>query len=186
MTLQSNHLGHFLLTNLLLDRLREAPKARIVNVSSLAHAEKYTKNIDFKDLDMKTKKYHGGDAYCNSKLLNVLFTKELSRRLANTNITTYTLHPGFVETEIFRDFFRGNKVLLTLFQIVTWPFVKLVAKNSWEGAQTTIYCAVEESLDGISGKYYSDCHETKLKNPMAEDENVAKELWKLSSEMVQL
>ena len=186
MTLQSNHLGHFLLTNLLLDRLREAPKARIVNVSSLAHAAKYTKNIDFKDLDMKTKKHHGGDAYCNSKLLNILFTKELSRRLADTNITTYTLHPGVIETEIWRDFVKGNKLLLTLFQIVTWPLVKLFMKNSWEGAQTTIFCAVDESLDGISGKYYSDCHESKLLNPVAEDENVAKELWDISSQMVQI
>ena len=186
MTLQSNHLGHFLLTNLLLDRLREAPKARIVNVSSLAHAAKYTKNIDFNDLDMKTKKHHGGDAYCNSKLLNILFTKELSRRLADTNITTYTLHPGVIETEIFRDFFKGDNLFYTMFQILAWPFVKLVMKNAWQGAQTTIYCAVDENLDGISGKYYSDCHESKLKNPVAEDENLAKELWETSSQMVQI
>ena len=186
MTLQSNHLGHFLLTNLLLDRLREAPNARIVNVSSLAHAEKYTKNIDFKDLDMKTKKFNGGDAYCNSKLLNILFTKELSRRLADTNITTYALHPGVIETEIWRNFLPGNKLLLTLFKTLTWPLVKLFMKNSWQGAQTTIYCAVDESLNGISGQYYSDCNEAKLLNPLAEDENVAKGLWEISSQMVQL
>ena len=186
MTLQSNHLGHFLLTNLLLNRLKEAPKARIVNVSSIAHDVKWCKNIDFKDLDIKTREYIGWDAYCYTKLLNILFTKELSKRLTDTNVTCYTLHPGVIETEIFRDFFKGDNLFYTMFQILAWPFVKLVMKNAWQGAQTTIYCAVDESLDGISGKYYSDCHESKLKNPVAEDENVAKELWETSSQMVQI
>merc|ERR1711963_1137933 len=91
MTLQCNHLGHFLLTNLLLDKLKEAPKARIVNVSSIGH--KWSK-LDLSDLNYTARKFDGMVVYYDTKLINILFTNELTRRLQDTNVTSYVLHPG--------------------------------------------------------------------------------------------
>ena len=93
-----NHLAHFLLTNLLLDRIKEAPSARIVNVSSLAH---HYGKINFDDLQSE-KKYSRVGAYCQSKLANVLFTRSLAQRLKDTRVTTYSLHPGSIRTELAR------------------------------------------------------------------------------------
>ena len=94
-----NHLGHFLLTNLLLDRLKEAPAARIVNVSSIAHA--MTKGINFDDINSE-KSYSAWTAYGQSKLANILFTRSLARRLEGTTVTTTSLHPGTIRTELAR------------------------------------------------------------------------------------
>ena len=93
-----NHLAHFLLTNLLLDRLKQAPSARIVNVSSLAHE---WGKINFDDLQSEVS-YSRGGAYGQSKLANVLFTRSLARRLQGTNVTAYSVHPGSVRTELGR------------------------------------------------------------------------------------
>lgn len=93
-----NHLAHFLLTNLLLDRIKEAPSARIVNVSSLAH---HFGKINFDDLQSE-KKYSRTGAYCQSKLANVLFTRSLAQSLKDTQVTTYSLHPGSIRTELAR------------------------------------------------------------------------------------
>ena len=92
-----NHLGHFLLTNLLLDRLKEAPAARIVNVSALAYV--WAKGINFDDINSE-KFYQPITAYCQSKLANVLFTRSLAKRLEGTNVTTNSLHPGVIHTEL--------------------------------------------------------------------------------------
>ena len=95
-----NHLGHFLLTNLLLDRLKEAPAARIVNVSSSAHQRG---KINFEDLN-STKNYIPWSAYGQSKLANVLFTRSLAKHLEGTNVITNALHPGVIRTELARHF----------------------------------------------------------------------------------
>ena len=96
-----NHLGHFLLTNLLLDRLKEAPAARIVNVSSLAHKDAKPTGINFNDINSE-QSYHPWTAYGQSKLANVLFTRSLAKRLEGTRVTTNCLHPGVIRTELGR------------------------------------------------------------------------------------
>ena len=98
-----NHLGHFLLTNLLLDRIKESAPSRIVTVSSLAHGPGY---LDFKDM-MWTKRYQTQLAYCRSKLANVMFSRELARRVADSGVTVCSLHPGTVHTELARYLISG-------------------------------------------------------------------------------
>ena len=185
LTLQSNHLGHFLLTNLLMDKMEEFPGSRIVNISSIAHQKpswSYSRGryLDINDLNFDSNEYDGFAAYGCSKLANILFTKELAKRLKNT--TTSVLHPGVIETEIWRNFGIAKKII----GAIMWPIKKIFMKTCWEGAQTTIFCAVDESLDGVTGKYYADCQEAKFLNPQAEDEDLAKKLWEKSAEIVQI
>jgi len=163
-----NHLGHFLLTNLLLDRIKESPAGRIVIVSSLAHAR--AKGINFDDINSENC-YSPGIAYAQSKLANNLFTLALSKRLSGTNVTVNCLHPGVIYTELGRHVEWWKKIFLL-------PLV-LIMKTPWQGAQTNIYCAVDEELDGISGRYFADCKE-KEPSPAALDELVAEQLWSLS------
>ena len=173
-----NHLGHFLLTNLLLDRLKESAPSRIVNVSSLAHQ---WGSINFDDL-MSKKSYNKILAYGQSKLANILFTRELARRLEGTGVTAYSLHPGSVRTELQRHAWSGWFLILSL---LIYPFFMLTSKSPWQGAQTNIYCAVAEELEGVSGRYYVDCVE---KQPWrhAQDDAVAKKLWDVSEQLTEL
>ena len=140
MTFQCNHLGHFLLTNLLLSKLKESTAARIVNVSSLAHAKIWTDKdggkFDLDDLNCENQDYNdGGTTYARSKLANVLFTKELAKRLApeNNHVTTYVLHPGVVETEVRRSkdlpAEQGGNRVFYWFWIFFYPLIKLLFKN---------------------------------------------------------
>ncbi|XP_069673279.1 retinol dehydrogenase 13-like isoform X2 [Periplaneta americana] len=142
-----NHLGHFLLTCLLLPRILSSAPARIVNVSSHAH---YFGSIDFEDLNLE-RSYTPTSAYFRSKLANILFTKELSSRLQGTQVTTYAVHPGVVATDL------GRHLDTTMFKGVSWMFRnvgKLFMKTPEEGAQTSIYCAVDENVKNDSGLYY--------------------------------
>ncbi|RXM33641.1 Arginase, non-hepatic 2 [Acipenser ruthenus] len=136
-----NHLGHFLLTHLLLDLLKQSAPARIINVSSLAHN---FGRIKFDDLQSE-RSYEGGLAYCQSKLANVLFTRELAKRLAGTRVTVNSLHPGSVKSELAR-----HSSLIAL----SWRIFSFFIKTPWEGAQTNIYCAVAEELENVSGKHF--------------------------------
>ena len=135
MTFQSNHLGHFLLTNLLLDKMKESQAARIINVSSDAHKIRHcpTGTFDLDDLNYENRDYPEERfmlPYAASKLANILFTKELAKRLGpeNNHVTTYTLHPGVIETELWRDF--SSIKIVYLFQIMFYPIIKLCFKNS--------------------------------------------------------
>lgn len=168
-----NHLGHFLLTNSLLDLLKKSAPSRIVTVSSLAHERG---RIHFDDINLE-KGYNPYKSYRQSKLANVLFSRELAARLKGTGVTTYSLHPGAIRTELNRHF---NLFL----RIIAKPLLLLI-KSPWEGAQTTIYCAVDESLAKSSGLYYSDCAPKKAA-PQALDDAAAKKLWDLSASMVGL
>ncbi|XP_052064363.1 retinol dehydrogenase 12-like isoform X1 [Mytilus californianus] len=170
-----NHLGHFLLTNLLLDKLKISAPSRVVTVSSLAHERG---KINFDDLNQE-KNYDPGSAYSQSKLANVLFSSELAKKLQGTGVTTYSLHPGVINTELSRHVTQsmGWRMLLSV--------IRPLIKTPNEGAQTTIYCAVDESLSGETGKYYSDCAKKKPSKEALNDEN-AKRLWKLSEKMVDL
>nr|XP_020655845.1 retinol dehydrogenase 12-like isoform X1 [Pogona vitticeps] len=165
-----NHLGHFLLTFLLLDRLKQSAPARIINVSSMTHA--FWK-INFQNLQGE-RWYNPLLAYFQSKLANILFTRELARHLQGTGVTANALHPGAVLSELGRQSY-----LVSILQAAI-PFV---FKTSKEGAQTTVYCAVAEELTSVSGEYFSDCKPAWVA-PQGRDENSAKKLWQISCELL--
>ncbi|XP_065672416.1 retinol dehydrogenase 11-like [Hydra vulgaris] len=169
-----NHLGHFALTNLLLKRMRETKGlVRVINVSSHAH---YFAKIKFDDINSE-KSYGSQSAYAQSKLANIMFTKELQRRLSNTNIITFAVHPGFVSTEIGRNFLLA-KILLAIFRIFQ--------KSPKLGAQTSIYCAVTAGLEKHAGKYFADCSVAKIRNKICDDEGQIKKLWEISESMTKI
>ncbi|XP_073844811.1 retinol dehydrogenase 13-like [Musca autumnalis] len=173
-----NHMGHFLLTNLLLDELKKAAPSRIVVLSSVAHTRG---EINVGDLNSE-KSYDEGKAYNQSKLANVLFTRELGRRLEGTGVTVNALHPGVVDTELFRHMGFFNSFFASLiFKPLSWPFLKS-PKN---GAQTTLYAALDEDLATVSGKYFSDCA-IKDVAPQAKDDALAKWLWAVSEKWTRL
>ncbi|KAM6950765.1 retinol dehydrogenase 13-like [Lycodopsis pacificus] len=172
-----NHLGHFLLTNCLLDLLKKSTPSRIVIVSSLAHEKG---SIKFDDINLD-KDYHREESYRQSKLANVLFCRELASRMQDTGVTVYSLHPGVIRTELGRHLFPT----LALWQrIILMPLLMLI-KSPYAGAQTSIFCAVDESQANSSGLYYSDCA-PKKPAPQALDDAAAKKLWDLSASMVGL
>ena len=172
-----NHLGHFLLTNLLLDRIKEGPAGRIVVVSARAH--RHSKEINFADIN-STQSYSRVSAYAQSKLANNLFTIALHKRLAGTNIIVNCLHPGVIYTELIR-YLRIPSWIKNLLG----PLVMLIMKTPWQGAQTTIYCAVDKEVDGVSGLYFADC-KRKQPAPQALDELAAKKLWSQSVKLTGL
>ncbi|KAH8307731.1 hypothetical protein KR044_011319 [Drosophila immigrans] len=172
MQLGVNHIGHFLLTNLLLDVLKKSAPSRIVNVSSLAHTRGA---ININDLNSE-KSYNEGDAYSQSKLANVLFTRELAKRLEGTGVTVNSLHPGVVDTDLGRHI----KILNNLFgRILLKTLIWLFVKTPKSGAQTTLYAALDPDLNGVTGLYFSDC-QPKDVAPAALDVKTSKFLWKES------
>ncbi|CAO2586743.1 Retinol dehydrogenase 11 [Lemmus lemmus] len=142
-----NHLGHFLLTHLLLGKLKASAPSRVVNVSSLAH---HLGRIHFHNLQGE-KFYSAGLAYCHSKLANVLFTRELARRLKGhlptpgSGVTTYSVHPGTVNSELVR---------YSSFMRWMWQLFFLFIKTPQQGAQTSLYCALTEGLESLSGSHF--------------------------------
>lgn len=164
LTYATNHIGPFLLTNLLLPALHRAPQGRIVNVSSIAH--KSAKGIDWSVLERRAepKRSAFGD-YAVTKLMNVLHAKELARRLTGTPVTTYALHPGGVASNIWRSVPQPFQWLLKLFLI-----------SNEEGARTPLYCATAPELSTTSGRYYDKSREVPP-SPLANDEALARELW---------
>jgi len=175
----TNHLGHFLLTNLLMPLIKKAaPGARIVNVSSLAH-EKGAMQWD--DLNWEKTSYDSIAAYCQSKLANVLFTKELARKGDGSGVTVYALHPGVINTELGRHIKDTYGTLAEFAFKMAGPFIKTAVN----GAQTSIYCAVDEGLADKSGKYYSDCKEKAVARQGDSMED-AKRLWDISEELTGL
>lgn len=168
-----NHMGHFLLTNLLLDVLKASAPSRIVNVSSSLHKRGTIKKDD---LNTETTSYSTLSNYYQSKLANVLFTRSLSQRLAGTGVTANSLHPGAVRTEIARH--------------LTWEMIFLVIiqffyKSPEAGAQTQIRLAVDPELEKVTGKYFENCSESK-ESDKARDDEMAEWLWTTSEKWTKL
>ncbi|XP_059380550.1 retinol dehydrogenase 12-like isoform X2 [Carassius carassius] len=166
-----NHLGHFFLTFLLMDLLKHSAPSRVINVSSSAH---HMGKIHFEDLNSE-KSYHPVKAYVQSKLANILFTRELATRAEDSGVTVYSLHPGVVQSELFRNLSKPVQIAVKVFS----PFTK----TTIQGAQTTIYCAVEPKLDKESGGYYSNCAPAQCSREALDDE-MAQKLWELSCQML--
>ncbi|MGH7673283.1 MAG: SDR family NAD(P)-dependent oxidoreductase [Gemmatimonadales bacterium] len=164
LTYATNHIGPFLLTNLLLPRLRESPQGRLVNVASGAHM--LVKRIDWSVLERRTTPKRSAFLdYAVTKLMNVLHAKELARRLAGTRVTTYALHPGAVASNIWRALPRP----------LQW-FGKLFMLSNEEGARAPLYCATDPELATTSGRYYNRGREARP-SALAEDATLAQELW---------
>ena len=176
-TFAVNHLGPFLLTILLLDRMRESAPARVVNVASMAHASA-RKGIPFDDLQSR-QRYRGMRVYGQSKLANILFTLELARRLEGSAVTANSLHPGTVRTGYGAD--GDARGFLALGLKLSGPFFLTPAR----GAQTSIYLASSPEVEGVSGQYFVKCTPVQPKAP-ARDAEAARRLWRVSEELVGL
>ncbi|MEJ2251871.1 MAG: SDR family oxidoreductase [Candidatus Lokiarchaeota archaeon] len=170
MTFTINYLGHFLLTNLLIDTLKKSAPSRIINVASAVHK---SANLNFNDINQDTN-YKGYLAYANSKLANILFTYELARRLKETGVTVNALHPGFVRSNFGK---RGRNRLMG----ILFKFLRLFAISAKKGAKTSIYLASSPEVEGITGKYFAKSKPVKSSKASYNPEN-QKQLWKLSEQ----
>lgn len=172
-----NHLGHFLLTRLLLPAL-QCPQegGRVINVSSAAH---YHGKIDFDNLkgEKGGAHYNGPAAYAQSKLANVLFTKALARRYEG-EITANTLHPGVVATGLANK--NGSFWLKTI-----WNLYKPFARTPEKGADTTVYLAKSAEVRGVSGRYFDQHQNVKKPATLACDKALAEKLWQYSETAVE-
>ncbi len=173
MTFALNHLGYFLLTNLLLDVLKASAPARIINVSSGAHQGG---RINFNDLQ-RQQSYSGFGAYSTSKLANVLFTYELTRRLEGSGVTTNCLHPGFVRSE----FAKNNGRLARLSMLLLRPLTISPA----QGAETSIYLASSPDVTDVAGRYFVKKKAVKS-SAASYDTAVARQLWNVSATLTGL
>lgn len=164
----TNHMGHFLLTQLLLERIKASAPARIVTVSSRAHTR--VSGIDWASLQRPTKSMTGIPEYGVSKLANLLFSAELGRRFAGTGVTTYSLHPGVVASEVWRALPRPLQWLAKRRMI-----------SVEEGAATTLFCATAPALANESGLYYDRC-QIRPPSRAGQDAALAAELWRRSED----
>ncbi|XP_030629641.1 retinol dehydrogenase 12 [Chanos chanos] len=166
-----NHLGHFLLTFLLIGLLKRSAPSRVIILSSMAHA---WGSIQLDDINSE-RRYHSRRAYGQSKLANILCVRSLAKRLKDTGVTVYAVHPGIVRTELKRH--------MNLGLLIMWKIVRPFTKTAVQGAQTSIYCAVEPELGTESGAYYSNCGIGSCTRA-ARDDEMAEKLWELSCKML--
>lgn len=173
----TNHLGHFLLTNLLLDVMKATAtqaniEGRIVNVSSVGHRFVYREGIQFDKINQDT--WH---KYGQSKLANILHSKELARRLKEEGIpiTANSLHPGAIVTNLLRDDTFANGLVNMI--------GKYFFKSIQLGAATTCYVALNPHVNGVTGEYFSDCNLSKA-SALANDPDLAKKLWEFSLNLI--
>lgn len=167
-TMAVNHLAPYLLTTSLLDLLKASPAARVVTVSSRLHRR--PSGFDFDDPFCERKPYRGLAQYSMSKLANVLFANELARRLEHTTVTSNSLHPGEVATNVVRDSW-----LLSIGIRIARPFLM----SAREGAATSLHVATAPALDRVSGHYFRDCRSVPCA-PAAQDIDAAARLWRWS------
>jgi len=172
MTFAVNYLAVYALTILTLPLLKAAPNARIVIVSSALEA---MGNIVWDDIDFERRSYNLLAAYSQSKLMAIIFTKELAKRLEGTNVTVNALHPGGVATNLG---ISDNNLFYNLF----WKFAGLFMTSPAKGAETSIYLATSPDVAGISGKYWSS-KKLRKNNPKADEAGVGERLWELSKKI---
>ncbi|KAL5192031.1 Short-chain dehydrogenase TIC 32, chloroplastic [Glycine soja] len=198
MTFATNYLGHFLLTEILLDKMIETAEktciqGRIINVSSVIHSWEKKDGFRFNDI-LSGKKYNGTRAYAQSKLANILHAKEIAKQLKarNARVTINAVHPGIVKTGIIRAHkglitgriidveINGEQSNKVLCKIVVCNISHYDGGNNVnacaQGASTTCYVALSPKTEGISGKYFADCNECKCSS-LANDESEAQKLW---------
>ncbi|MFQ5959949.1 MAG: SDR family oxidoreductase [Candidatus Methylomirabilales bacterium] len=166
-----NHLAYFLLTNLLLDTLKASAPARIINISSRAHQGV---SIDFDDLQSE-QSYRRIHVYAWTKLANVLFTYELSRRLKGTQVTANCLHPGVIATNLVGDYMPRPLRFMT----------KIIGASPEKGAHTPLYLATSSEVEGVSGKYFVN-QKAVPSSPASYDRTTASRLWQVSAELTGL
>ena len=172
MTFALNHLNYFKLTHLLMDIIKIDQPGRVINVASSAH---FSARLDINDIQM-SKGYKGWTAYCNSKLMNILFTYEIHKRYKHTGVTFNALHPGFVDTR-FGDNNTGlGKNILSIGK-------KLIAINVVKGASTNVYLASSNELENISGKYF-DKSKPVRSSKVSHSETHQKKLWSYSESVL--
>lgn len=171
-TFATNHMGYFLLTNLLLEELKKSSNARVVNVASDAHRMGDTY---FDDINFEKKKYSAWKAYGNSKLYNILFTYELAEKLKNTNIKTNCLHPGVIRT----NFNFGFNIP------VVNSVIKMFLLSPEKGAETQIHLALSPEVENITGKYF-DKKKAVSSSYISYDKEARKKLWEISENLIKL
>ncbi|KAI8543737.1 hypothetical protein RHMOL_Rhmol08G0241500 [Rhododendron molle] len=207
MTFATNYLGHFLLTELLLDKMVDTAtnmgiQGRIINVSSVLHSWVKKEHFCFTNL-LNPNNYNGTRAYAQSKLANILHAKEIARQLKgrNARVTVNAVHPGIVKTGIVRDHkgcITGMYFVYRLYTTMTliiclvsniigrdslFFFASKLLKTSAQGASTTCYVALSPKTEGVTGKYFADCNETNC-STLANDESEAHKLWKQSRALI--
>jgi retinol dehydrogenase-13 len=189
-----NHLGHFLLTNLLMDALKAGAPSRVVNLSSFFHefAMGRKGEIHFDDLNYEHRPFDTWEAYAQSKLANLLHARELGRRLAGTGVMTASVNPGFVRTNLMK-----MPLPKWLQRLLLLPVQRLIGMiEPWEGAQTTLHALLAPEVAQQSGAYFSQIARYQDKtsraggwplrspNPVALDDDVAERLWNASEALV--
>jgi len=190
----TNHLGHFLLTELLLPTLKASAPSRVVNVSSCFHdlAMKREGRIDFDDLNFERRKYDGWEAYAQSKLANLLHARELAARLKGSDVSAVSVHPGWVRTNLIQfsmPLFMQNYILR--------PVLRMAGMiEPWEGAQSTLFALLSPTVPENSGAYFSQVGIYRSKkhneggwpmqspNPQASDDVIGKKLYEVSASLV--
>ncbi|CAB3368927.1 Hypothetical predicted protein [Cloeon dipterum] len=171
-----NHVGHFLLSKLLLPQLMHSAPSRVVTVSS--HAHYFAGRINLEDLQSENSSYQPFQAYAQSKLANVLFSKELGRRMQGEGVRSYAVHPGLVSTELGRH--MQNKERRSLGRAI----ISALSKSASQGAHTTVYCALEPKLAQNTGCYYSNCRQM-ITSPLAWGQNAGRKLWRETEKLLQ-
>jgi NAD(P)-dependent dehydrogenase (short-subunit alcohol dehydrogenase family) len=188
-----NHLGHFLLTEMLLDTLKVSAPARIVNVSSVAHVRPLGE-IDFDDIHFENKEYNALQAYANSKFANVLYAVNLAQRLDGTGVSAFSAHPGWIRSNLAKG------AVQFIQNVLLRPFAGMLGTMTWfEGAQTSLHCLLDDDAPGHSGAYYSQnsiLYPNKENrpggwpmtspHPQGEDNELAEKLYHISLELVGL
>jgi len=198
-TWSASYFGHFLLTELLLDMLKNTPNSRMAIISSVVHAgnKKNRPKVHLEDLNYKKRKYNNLEAYYEAKVAVILYAKELAERLNGTGITTYSIHPGWARS----NFGGGGNILMRTLMAVTKPIFALLnfSDSSWESAQTSLHCLLSDDAPKHSGSYFSqhsvlyrdkECKKggwpMKSPNPNAHDMETARKLVEISRKLVDI
>ena len=192
----TNHLGHFLLTELLLEVLMKTDSARVVNLSSCFHDRAMGREgrIDFEDLHFERKKYDGWEAYAQSKLANLLHAKALAKRVSGSGVTAVSVHPGWVRTQLI-----SHSMPIWIQDFLLRPVFKVMGMiEPWEGAQSSLYALLAPEVKSQNGGYFSQLGIYRTReagrggwpmnspNPCANDEALAEKLYGVSLKLVGL